>query len=104
MRLKQIVKQLIGLMSLSAGIGLCLGFGIGLLVLLYGSRMNPWLALLLCPTSIVGLGLDNAPFIIGIVVVGSMVLIGNAIWYGFLFGHGGVVLKRISARSVGSVR
>ena len=38
------------------------------------------------------------------VITEAMVLIGNAIWYGFLFGLGGVLLKRISARSVGSAR
>ena len=51
----------------------------------------------LCPTSIVGLGFDNAPFIIGIVVVGSMILIGNAIWYAFLFGLAGALLKKTRA-------
>jgi hypothetical protein len=86
------------LINLSAKIGLCVGFGIGLLVLLYGSRMNPWIVFFLCPTSIVGLGFDNAPFIIGIVVVGSMILIGNAIWYAFLFVLAGVLLKKTGSK------
>ena len=86
------------MINLSAKIGLCVGFGIGLLVLLYGSRTNPWLVLFLCPTSIAGLGFDNAPFFIGIVVVGSMVLIGNAIWYAFLFGLAGVLLKKTDSK------
>ena len=97
MRLKQRVSQLIRLISLKARIGLCVGFGIGLLVLLHGSRMNSWMVFFLCPTSIVGLGFDNAPFIIGIVVVGSMILIGNAIWYAFLFGLAGALLKKTRA-------
>ena len=94
---KQKASQLIRLMSLSARIGLCVGFGIGLLVLLYGSRMNSWMVFFLCPTSIVGLGFDNAPFIIGTVVVSSVILIGNAIWYAVLFGVAGALLKKTSA-------
>ena len=104
MRLMQTVSQLIRLISLSARVGLCAGFGIGLLVLLYGSRMNSWMVFFLCPTSIVGLGLDNAPFIIRIMVGCSMILIGNAIWYAFLFGLAGVLLKKTRAPSAGTAR
>jgi len=82
MRLMQTVSQLIRLISLSARVGLCAGFGIGLLVLLYGSRMNSWMIFFLCPTSIAGMALDNAPPIIAIGVGSSMILIGNTIWYG----------------------
>src|ERR1043166_4129606 len=103
MRLMQTVSQLIRLISLSARAGLCVGFGIGLLVLLYGSRMNSWIVFFLCPTSIVGMGLDNASPIIAIGVGTSMILIGNTIWYGVLFGVAGVLLKK-PPPSVGSTR
>jgi len=93
---KQTVLQVIRLTSLSARTGMCVGFGIGLLVLVFGSRMNPWMVLSLCPTSIVGLGLENAPFVVGIVVGGSVILIGNAIWYAWLFGLIGVLLEKIT--------
>lgn len=103
MRLTQTVWQLIRLISLSARVGLCVGFGIGLLVLLYGSRMNSWMVFILCPTSIVGIGLDNAPPIIAIGIATSMILIGNTVWYGVLFGVAGVLLKK-TPPSVGSTR
>jgi hypothetical protein len=53
----------------------------------------------LCPTSIAGLALDNAPLIIATGVGVSMILIGNAIWYGVLFGVAGVLLKKPHAPS-----
>jgi hypothetical protein len=85
MRLKQTVSQLTRWISLSARIGLCAGFGIALLILTYGPRMNGWIGLLLCPTSIVGFGLDSAQSDFEVWMGISIILLGNAIWYAVLF-------------------
>lgn len=87
-------RELIRLMSLSARFGACVGLGIGIVVLFYGRRMSDSALLLLCPPSIVGIGLDNAPPVVGTVIVASAMTIGNAIWYAVLFGLAGMGLKK----------
>jgi len=92
---KQSILQLIRLISLSARTGMCVGFGIALFVLIYGARMkSDWAIFLLCPPSIVGMALDNAPPFFALVVGGSIILFCNTIWYALLFGLVGVLLKK----------
>jgi hypothetical protein len=103
MRLTQTVWQIICLINLSAKIGLCVGFGFGVLVLRYGSRMDTAILLFLCPFSIAGMALDSASVnarIFGIFVI----LIANAIWYAFLFGLAGILWKQTGAQSGDSTR
>jgi hypothetical protein len=74
---------------------MCVGFGIALFVLIYGGRIrNSWAIFLLCPTSIAGIALDNSPFIVAVVDGGSMIVLGNTIWYALLFGLVGVLLEK----------
>ena len=80
--------------SRSAQIGTCFGLLLAVLVLAYGYlepyihfRVNDWLILISCPSSIVLMAADNANRYV-IVGADSEVIVINVLWYAFLFEVG----------------
>ena len=81
MNLMATVQRLVRLMSLCARVGLCVGFVVGSLVLLFGSKLTARLSFVLCPSSVLAMGFDSAPRLVRIVVAVPIILISNAIYY-----------------------
>jgi hypothetical protein len=73
-------------------IGACFGFAIAVLVLSYGylephihaPAINDWLIFIACPSSIALMAADNGKWLL-FVFADSVVVVANAVWYGFLF-------------------
>jgi hypothetical protein len=84
-------------------IGACFGFAISVLVLSYGylephihaPAINDWLIFIACPSSIALMAADNGKWYL-FVFADSVVVMANAVWYGFLFAVAAMLFRRSS--------
>jgi len=64
--------------------GLFVGFGIAVCILRWGSKIEPLIATLLCPTCLAGMATDSStPFTRGVVT--CLIVIGDGLWFALLF-------------------
>jgi hypothetical protein len=84
-------------------VGACFGLVISVLVLVYGyfgqyihsPAINDWYIVIACPTSIMLMALDNAPWQLG-VVADALVVVTTSGWYAFLFAGAAMLFQRLS--------
>jgi hypothetical protein len=96
-------------MARASTIGACFGLVISVLVLAYGylepnihsPAINDWLIFIACPPSIALMAADNGKWYL-VVFADSVVVLANAVWYGFLFAVVAMLFRHASKVRISS--